>query len=136
MVYWVRILVANPFDFINAINNHQDIIRESDNPEQLEKEYSAFMVNRGLSYFPDTLFYANELNMLAQLDSLLQWDYYLNSIRPRKRFSKWSKREKDSDLEAVQEYFGYGYNKAQQALTVLSTQQLEQLKERLEKGGK
>jgi hypothetical protein len=94
------------------------------------------MVNRGLSYFPDTLFYANEMNMLAHLDSLLQFDYFLNSVRPRKRFSKWSKRREDSDLEAVKEYFGYGYKKAQQALTVLSTRQLEQIKERLEKGGK
>jgi hypothetical protein len=128
--------LANPFDFINAINQGKDIIRESENPEQMEKDYSAFMVNRGLSYYPDTLFYANELNMLAHIDSLLQNDYYLNSVRPRKRFSKWAKREKDSDLEAVQEYFGYGYNKAQQALTVLSTQQLNELKERLEKGGK
>ncbi len=124
------------FDFINAINQNKDIIRESDNPEQIEKEYSAFMVNRGLSYFPDTLFYANEMNMLAHVDSLLQNDYYLNSIRPRKRFSKWTKHREDIDLEAVKEYFSYGYNKAQQALTVLSTQQLEQIKERLEKGGK
>jgi hypothetical protein len=127
---------VTPFDFINAINQNKDIIRESDNPEQIEKEYSAFMVNRGLSYFPDTLFYANEMNMLAHVDSLLQNDYYLNSIRPRKRFSKWAKHREDIDLEAVKEYFSYGYNKAQQALTVLSTQQLEQIKERLEKGGK
>jgi hypothetical protein len=128
--------VANPFDFINAINQNKDIIRESENPEQLEKEYSAFMVNRGLSYYPDTLYYANEMNRLAHLDALLQFDYLINSIRPRKRFSKWAKREKDGDLEAVQEYFGYGYKKAQQALTVLSTQQLKELKQKLEKGGR
>jgi hypothetical protein len=128
--------MANPFDFLNAINSNNDIVRESETPEQLIKDYSAFMVNRGLSYFPDTLYYANEMNMLAHLDALLQFDYLLNSIRPRKRFSKWGKRREDSDLEAVREYFGYGYKKAQQALTVLSTQQLEQIKERLEKGGK
>ncbi len=128
--------MANPFDFINAINGHKDIIRESDDPDQMTKDYSAFMVNRGLSYYPDTLLYANEMNMLADLDSLLQFDYLLNSIRPRKRFSKWAKRREDSDLAAVMEYFGYGYKKAQQALAVLSTQQLEQLKQKLEKGGK
>lgn len=128
--------MANPFEFLNAINSRTDIIRESENPEQLEKEYSAFMVNRGLSYFTDTVLYANEMNMLAHLDALLQFDYLLNSIRPRKRFSKWSKRREDSDLEAVREYFGYGYKKAQQALAVLSTQQLEELKQKLEKGGK
>lgn len=128
--------MANPFDFINAINSNKDIIRESEDPERTEKEYSAFMVNRGLSYFPDTVLYANEMNMLAQLDGLLQFDYLLNSIRPRKRFSKWAKRREDSDVEAVREYFGYGYKKAQQALTVLSTQQLQELKQKLEKGGK
>jgi hypothetical protein len=129
-------MAASPFDFINAINQRKDIIRESDDPEQMQKEYAAFMVNRGLSYFPDTLFYANEMNMLAHLDALLQFDYYLNSVRPRKRFSKWSRKVEDADLEAVQEYFGYGYKKAQQALNVLSTRQLEQIKEKLEKGGK
>lgn len=129
-------MALSPFDFINAINNNQNIITESDNPEQTAKEYSAFMVNRGLSYFTDTLFYANEMNMLAHVDPLLQFNYLLNSVRPRKRFSKWAKRREDSDLEAVKEYFGYGYKKAQQALTVLSTRQLEQIKERLEKGGK
>lgn len=128
--------MANPFEYINAINQNKDIIRESENPEQAQKDYSAFMVNRGLSYFPDTLLYANEMNMLAHLDALLQFDYLLNSIRPRKRFSKWSRKVEDSDLEAIQEYFNYGYKKAQQALTVLSARQLEQIKERLEKGGK
>ena len=128
--------MANPFDFINAINQNKDIIRESDDPAQMEKEYSAFMVNRGLSYYPDTLFYANEMNMLAHTDSLLQFDYLLNSIRPRKRFSKWAKKREDGDIAAVREYFGYGYKKAQQALAVLSTQQLEEIKQRLEKGGK
>ncbi len=128
--------MANPFDFIKAINEHKDIIRESENPEQMAKDYSAFMVNRGLSYYPDTVLYANEMNMLAHLESLLQFDYLLNSIRPRKRFSKWSKKREDSDLEAVREYFGYGHTKAQQALAVLSTQQLEQMKQKLEKGGK
>lgn len=128
--------MANPFDFINAINSNKDIIRESDNPEQMVKDYSAFMVNRGLSYYMDTLLYANEMNMLAHVDSLLQFDYLINSIRPRKRFSKWAKRREDSELEAVREYFGYGYKKAQQALAVLSTQQLDELKQKLEKGGK
>jgi hypothetical protein len=127
--------MANPFDFINAINSNKDIIRESEDPARMEKEYSPFMVNRGLSYYLDTVLFANDLNMLAHVDGLLQFDYLINSIRPRKRFSKWSKRREDSDLEAVKEYFGYGYKKAQQALTVLSTQQLEQIKEKLNKGG-
>jgi hypothetical protein len=128
--------MANPFDYINAINKNEDIIRSSESPELAEKEYSPYMVNRGLSYFPDTILYANEMNMLAHVDHILQFDYLLNSIRPRKRFSKWVKKREDSDIEAVKEYFGYGYAKAQQALTVLSTQQLDNIKQRLEKGGK
>lgn len=128
--------MANPFDYINAINSNEDIIRSSDSPELMEKGYSAFMVNRGLSYYPDTVLFANEMNMLAGLDGLLQFDYLLNSIRPRKRFAKWSKKREDGDLEAVKEYFGYGYQKAQQALTVLSTQQIAEIKQQLDKGGK
>lgn len=129
-------MAANPFDYLNAINGKKDIIAESDDPERMEKDYPAFMVNRGLSYFPDTIMYANEMNGLAHIDKLLQFDYLINSIRPRKRFSKWAKKREDSDLDAVVEYFGYGYKKAQQALSVLSTQQLEQIKQKLQKGGK
>lgn len=126
----------NPFDFINAINSNKDVISESDDPEQTAKEYSAFMVNRGLSYFLDTVMYSNEMNMLAHLDSKLQFDYLLNSIRPRKRFSKWSKKVEDQDLEAIKEYFKYSNKKAEQALAVLSTQEIEQIRMRLQKGGK
>ena len=128
--------MANPFDYLNAINSKTDIIRESDDPERTEKDYVPYMVNRGLSYFPDSIMYANEMNGLAHLDKLLQFDYLLNSLRPRKRMSKWAKKREDSDLDAVVEYFGYGYKKAQQALSVLSTQQLQQIKQKLEKGGK
>jgi hypothetical protein len=129
-------MAANPFDYLNAINGGKNIIAEADDPAQVEKDYPPFMVNRGLSYFPDTIMYANELNGLAHLDKLLQFDYLINSIRPRKRFSKWAKRREDSDLDVVVEYFGYGYKKAQQALSVLSTPQIEQIKQLLNKGGK
>jgi hypothetical protein len=130
-------MMSNPFEYVDAINkNNADFIRDADNPELAEKQYSAFMVNRALSYYPDTLFYANEMNMLAHVDGMLQFDYLINSVRPRKRFSKWAKRREDGDLEAVKEYFGYGYKKAQQALTVLSTQQLQEIKQKLEKGGR
>lgn len=128
--------MANPFDYINALNSNKDIIRTSEDPDRAAKDYSAFMVNRGLSYYTDTIMYSNEMNMLAHIDGLLQFDYLLNSIRPRKRFSKWAKKREDSDLEAVSQYFGYGYKKAQQALSVLSTQQLTEIKQKLEKGGR
>lgn len=128
--------MANPFDYLNAINSKTDLIGESDDPNQAEKDYSPYMANRGLSYFADSILYANEMNMLAHVDKRLQFDYLLNSLRPRKRISKWAKKREDSDLDAVVEYFGYGYKKAQQALSVLSTQQLQQIKQKLEKGGK
>lgn len=128
--------MANPFDYLNAINSNKDMIAESEDPERAAKEYPAFMVNRGLSYFADSIMYANEINALAHVDGILQFQYLLNSIRPRKRISKWSKKREDGDLDAIVEYFGYGYKKAQQALSVLSTQQISEIKQKLEKGGK
>lgn len=128
--------MSNPFDYITAISSNKDIIRTSDNPELAEKQYPAFMTNRGLSYFPDTILHANEMNMMSHLDSLLQNDYLLNSIRPRKRFSKWAKKRENSDIEAIKEYYGFGYSKAVQACNVLSSQQINDIKKKLEKGGR
>lgn len=122
----------SPFDFLNSINLTKDyLIVDSDT----EKQYNAFMVNKGLSYFPDTILYANEMNINYGVDRKLQYDYLINSIRPRKRISKWWKRQEDNDLNAVMEYYGYNMSKAETALTILSTEQLEIIKKRLEKGG-
>lgn len=107
----------------------------SENDELAEKQYVPFIVNKSLSYFPDTIMYANKMNVNHHIDNKLQFHYLLNSIRPGKRFSKWVKKQEDNDLETVMEYYGYNRTKAESALALLSPVQLEQIKNRLNKGG-
>ena len=123
----------NPFDFANAINySKQDIMID----DLTEKSYNGFMVNRSLSYFPDTVLAANEMNIHHQLDSRLQFDFLINIIRKRKRFSKWNKQKIEDDVKIVAEYYGYSNQKALQVLALLSPEQLEQLKHKVNKGGR
>ena len=124
----------NPFDFVNAINmSKKDLMTGSENDAVVEKAYVPFLVNRALSYFPDTVLHANLMNKHINLDNKLQFHYLLNSIRPSKRFSKWAKRE-DSDLQLVMEYFQYGIDKAKQVLPLLSAEQLSMIKTTLHSG--
>ena len=126
----------SPFDFINAINHSkEDLIAKSDNPELAEKVYEPFIVNRGLSFFADTILYANEMNRFALLDKKPQFAYLLNSIRPRKRYSKWFKQEKIEKLDIVSEYFGYSKSKAKDIINILTDDQIKIIKEKLQKGG-
>ena len=123
----------NPFDFLNAINfTKQDIMVD----DITEKAYSPFMVNRGLSYFPDTVLMANEMNQHAHLDNRLQFDFFINIVRKKRRFSKWFKAETVSDVEVVKEYYGYSNQKARQVLTLLTTEQLDLLRKKVNKGGR
>ena len=125
----------NPFDFINSVShNKKDLISGSDNPELAEKLYQPFMVNRGLSYFPDTIKFANEINKNHHINNKLQYQFYLNIIRPSKRFAKWSKKIESSDFEAVQQYYGYNNQKTVEALDLLTSQQLDLIKLKLQKG--
>ena len=101
-----------------------------------EKAYNSFMVNRGLSYFPDTIIIANEMNRHHQTDNKLQYQFLINMIRKRKRFSKWAKAQKESDIDAVKEYYGYSNEKARQALTLLSPDQITIIKNKVSKGGR
>jgi hypothetical protein len=101
-----------------------------------EKAYNGYMVNRGLSYFNDTVLLANEMNRYHHLDSKLQFDFLINTIRKRKRFSKWLKPEESEAVEAVKEYYGYNDEKARQALTLLSNEQINELRLRVYKGGR
>jgi len=101
-----------------------------------EKGYNSFMVNRSLSYFPDTVFAANEMNIHHQIDSRLQFDFLINIIRKRKRFSKWDKKQIDGDIEMIQEYYGYNEQKAIQVLSLLTPEQIEIIKKKVSKGGR
>ena len=100
-----------------------------------EKEYPPFVVNRTLSYFLDTIMYANEINTHHHADNKLQFDYLLNSIRSKRRFSRWLKPEKNDDLDAIKEYYGYNDQKAREVLDILSEDQLSLIHKHLQKGG-
>ena len=123
----------SPFDYVNAINYTKKNIMIDD---ITEKAYIPYMVNRQLSYFPDTVLAANEMNRNHHIDNRLQFDFFINIIRKRKRFSKWFKPEQISDLDAVKIYYGYSNEKARQIITLLSTEQINELKHKVAKGGR
>jgi len=101
-----------------------------------EKDYNAWMINKGFSYFPDTIEYANNMNMLYHLDSRLQYEYLTNIIRPRKRFSKWSKKKEDKTVELIKTYYKCSDKKADEYLKILNAKQIKQIKDYLETGTK
>ena len=123
----------NPFEYCNAINyTKKDIMID----DVAEKAYAPYMVNRQLTYFNDTVLAANEMNLKHHIDNRLQFDFFINIIRKRKRFSKWYKPETVSDLEAVKKYYGYSNEKARQVLTLLNTDQINELKRKVTTGGR
>ena len=124
--------IMNPFDFVNSITYSKTDIMNDIN----EKEYAPFLVNRSLSYHQDTLLYANEMNRLHHASKHMQFSFYLNSIKSRKRFSKWLKSSKIKDLDVVKQHFGYSNKKAQEALSLMTKKQIDYIKERLYKGGR
>src|SRR6056300_1019086 len=123
----------SPFDYLNAINSSKQDLMVDD---LAEKDYNSFMVNRGLSYFPDTVLASNEMNRYHQIDSRLQFDFLINIIRKRKRFSKWDKKKIDGDVEVIKEYYGYSNAKALQVLSLLTPDQLKDLHKKVNKGGR
>ena len=125
--YWS--ITLNPFAFITSISNSKIDILED------EKDYNAYMVNRGLSYFPDTVIYANEMNKFHHLDSRLQFDFLINIVRKRNRFSKWNKNVEDENLQIVKEYYGYSNEKARDILPLLSNEHLNIIRGRMTHGG-
>jgi hypothetical protein len=125
-----------PFDFIKSVSHSKkDLIREDDYPDQIEKQYNAYIVNRGFSYFEDTILHANEMNMRAHLFNDAQYRYYLGVLRSRNRFSKWHKAEKNADLDAIQEVYSVNRTVAKMYLKTLSKEDLKRVHEKLEKGG-
>ena len=123
----------SPFDFANAINHSKENLIVD---EWSEKQYNPFIVNKSMSYGADTVIYANEMNSRPHLDKRLQFDFLINTVRPRKRYNKWLKAETVDVLATVQEYYGYSIEKARQVLPLLSADQLEQIKNKLNRGGK
>ena len=101
-----------------------------------EKNYPPYVINKCMSQHMDTIMFANEMNQHQGLDKKLQYDFFINIVRPRKRFSPWGKKQKVKDLELVKQYYGYSTEKALQALRILSPEQLEIIRDKLNKGGK
>jgi hypothetical protein len=123
----------SPFDYLNTINDTKKDLMVDD---LTEKSYNSFMVNRSLSYFPDTVGFANVMNRYHHIDSKLQYHFLINIIRKRKRFSKWIKPDIESDIEVVKQYYGYSNEKAKQVLSLLSPAHIKILKEKVSKGGR
>ena len=120
-------------DYLNAINHTKERLMDTED-EEWEKKYPPFIVNKCLSGFQDTLMLVNEINQHPHLDKKLQFDFLINSIRPRKRFTPWVKAEKLDDLEYVKEFYGYNNEKARIALSILNDEHIATIKRKLNKG--
>ena len=121
-------------DYLPAINHTKKNLMNSDDP-MWEKKYPAFMVNKILSGFSDTIMLTNEMNRNHFLDRDMQFQFLLNSIRSKKRFTPFLRASKIKDIECVKEYYGYSNEKAKTALDILTKEQLKLIKESLYKGG-
>ena len=116
-------------DWLNSINYNKDDLSED------IKTYPPYIVNRCLSGHLDCVMFANEMNMYSHLYKDMQYSFYLNSLRKRKRFSPWIKKEKIEDIDSVKQYYGYSNEKAKAALRLLSESELNYIKSKLDIGG-
>ena len=121
-------------EYLNSINLSKKDLMQDD--PGWEKNYPPYVINKCLSHHMDTLAFANEMNRYPNLDKRLQYSFYLNTVRPKKRFSPWGKKEKVKDLDCVKQYYDYSNEKAKQALRILSPTQLTYIKEKLNRGGR
>ena len=120
-------------EWLYTINQSKKNLMDQD-PE-LESSYPSWIINKCLSSFTDTVLFANEMNMNWHISKRMQYDFFINSLRPRKRFSPWSKKESIDYLEDVQEYYGYSYTKSLEVIRILPKSDLEQIRKLLHKGG-
>ena len=120
-------------DWLNSINFNKDNLIEED--PSVIKVYAPYIINRCLSGHLDCIMFVNEMNRYSFLDKDMQYSFYLNTLRKKKRFSPWLRKEKVDDLECVKQYYGYSNEKASQALKILDKKQLNFIKQRLETGG-
>ncbi len=121
-------------DWLNSINFTKKNLMEED--PSLKKDYAPYIINRCLSGNLDCIMFVNEMNKYSFLDKDMQYSFYLNTLRKKKRFSPWLRKDKVTDLQCVKQYYGYSNEKASQALKILSQQQLDYIKQRLETGGR
>ena len=120
-------------DYLYTINQSKKNIVKDD--IEAEKAYPPFIVNKCLSSFVDTILYANEMNKNHHLDKRLQYDFFINSLKPRKRFTPWLRKETLEEIELVKQYYGYSHNKALEAVRILTKEDLNYIRKILNKGG-
>ncbi len=123
----------SPFDYIKSITSTKENIMVDD---IAEKQYNSFIINKGLSYFIDTIMSANEMNQNSHLPNKLEYDFLINNISKKKRFSKWNKKNINSDIEIIKEYYGYSTAKAEQVLNLFNNKMLAEMKGKLSHGGR
>ena len=121
-------------DYLNTLNYSKDDLMEDD--PGWKKNYPPYVINKCMSHHMDTLMFSNEMNRYPNLDKDMQYSFYLNTVRPKRRFSPWGKTQQVKDLNLVKQYYGYSNEKAKQALRILSPQQLDYIRTKLNKGGK
>jgi hypothetical protein len=122
------------FDFLDAINNTKEDLLVDD---ESIKAFPTFMVLRGLSYYMDTVLQANEMNSKPDLSKNMVNDFLIHSIKKKKRFSKWTKKtETTDDIKLIQEYYKFSFKKAETALSILSKEQLDVIRQKMQTGGK
>ena len=120
-------------DWLNSINFNKTNLIEED-PSTI-KDYAPYIINRCLSGNIDSILFANEMNKYSFLDKDMQYSFYLNTLRKKKRFSPWLRKDKVTDLEIIKQYYGYSNEKASQALKILTPEQISYIKQRLDTGG-
>ena len=122
-------------EYLKAINSSKEKLMDSED-DMWEKKYPAYIVNKCLAPFKDTIFLVNEMNIHHQTDKKLQFDFLLNTLRTRQRYTPWLKAKKEKHLECVKEYYGYSNEKAKSALDILNDEQIKTIMDSLNKGGK
>lgn len=128
--------MSNPWEYINNINSKSpNIMRDSENDQLSEKHYTPFMVNRAFSYHYDTVLVSNIVNCWRHVDNRPQYEFYKNTIKPKKRFSKWEKVETNNFINILMEKYQCNYNVAEQYSSILSDDQKQKIIKEYNKGG-
>ena len=123
----------NPFEFVKSINEKTGNLLEGN--QDLEKAYNPFLVNRGLSFTPDTILAANEMNATPYVDKRMQYHYLYLTVRKRKRYAKWIKAEQDDIEDMIVEYYGVSRRRAAEYAAMLTPEEVQEIKQKLYKGG-
>jgi len=125
------------FDYVASVSHTKvNMMRGTENDALEEKGYEPFMMNRAFSLYQDTVLYAAEIAKYPEIPKIMQYEFYLHSLRSKKRFSKWPKRDKLEALELIKKHYGYNAHRALEALSILTEEQINKIKEQYETGGK